>query len=354
LLGTFVSLFVESVRSGSHVCTGRTAAGTVDGFGLWPYVQGITKSWENPVVSLIGEIIAPASEETEEGQKPKPIMIACESIRLKHGPYLPDAWPLQVFRIGSIFILGVPGEFTTMAGRRLREHVENALSQYIKEKPIVLIAGLSNAYAHYVTTREEYQLQRYEGASNLHGQHSLAGFIQEYSILCSMLVGGKIRRTRTEAEKYPTDPFSSTSNTIPKLRFDTAPNRAGFGGIHEDCNSRYTPGDTASVEFFGANPRNNLRTGGTYLAVEFRKQDNSWTAIAHDSNWETELHWDDQGYDSIITIKWRIPQNVTFGQYRIRYFGTARSETGKLNEFVGTSSTFTVDREKNHKACFIL
>jgi neutral ceramidase len=33
----------------------------------------------------------------------------------------------------------------------------------------VVIAGPSNVYSHYVTTREEYTVQRYEGASTLYG-----------------------------------------------------------------------------------------------------------------------------------------------------------------------------------------
>ena len=33
----------------------------------------------------------------------------------------------------------------------------------------VVVAGPANAYAHYVTTREEYGVQRYEGASTIFG-----------------------------------------------------------------------------------------------------------------------------------------------------------------------------------------
>ena len=38
---------------------------------------------------------------------------------------------------------------------------------------LVVIAGLTNDYSHYVTTYEEYQVQRYEGASTLFGPHTL-------------------------------------------------------------------------------------------------------------------------------------------------------------------------------------
>ena len=47
-----------------------------------------------------------------------------------------------------------------MAGRRLRETVEN-LVQEQGEDIIPVVAGLSNTYTHYITTFEEYQKQRY-------------------------------------------------------------------------------------------------------------------------------------------------------------------------------------------------
>lgn len=40
----------------------------------------------------------------------------------------------------------------------------------IGEDAYVVIAGPANTYAHYVTTPEEYDVQRYEGASTLFGR----------------------------------------------------------------------------------------------------------------------------------------------------------------------------------------
>lgn len=57
-------------------------------------------------------------------------------------------------------------EFTTMAGRRLREAVKNTLitngnGEFGNDTQIV-IAGLTNTYSQYITTFEEYAHQRYE------------------------------------------------------------------------------------------------------------------------------------------------------------------------------------------------
>ena len=54
----------------------------------------------------------------------------------------------------------VPGEFTTMAGRILRDHLKEIIRSYEPETdPVITIAGLSNLYTHYITTPEEYDAQ---------------------------------------------------------------------------------------------------------------------------------------------------------------------------------------------------
>lgn len=52
-----------------------------------------------------------------------------------------------------------------MAGRRLRDAVKTVLSEAKKEfngSVHVVIAGLTNTYSQYITTFEEYEVQRYE------------------------------------------------------------------------------------------------------------------------------------------------------------------------------------------------
>ena len=52
-----------------------------------------------------------------------------------------------------------------MAGRRLRDAVKTVLTseEYFEFDDIhIVIAGLTNTYSQYITTYEEYQVQRYE------------------------------------------------------------------------------------------------------------------------------------------------------------------------------------------------
>lgn len=53
----------------------------------------------------------------------------------------------------------MPGEFTTMAGRRLRNQVRKAAIEASKEEFQVILAGLSNMYTSYITTPEEYRVK---------------------------------------------------------------------------------------------------------------------------------------------------------------------------------------------------
>jgi len=55
-----------------------------------------------------------------------------------------------------------------MAGRRLRDAVKAVLTSeedFEFDDIYIVIAGLSNTYSQYITTYEEYQVQRYEVSS---------------------------------------------------------------------------------------------------------------------------------------------------------------------------------------------
>lgn len=65
----------------------------------------------------------------------------------------------QVAIIGNVVIAGVPAEFTTMSGRRLREVIKKVMNDASDDETSVIVAGLCNTYSDYVTTPEEYQVK---------------------------------------------------------------------------------------------------------------------------------------------------------------------------------------------------
>jgi neutral ceramidase len=79
----------------------------------------------------------------------------------------PRVVPLGVYRLGPLVLATLPGEFTTVMGRRIAAQ----LAQVCQPAPAkVLLIGPANEYAYYFTTPEEFEAQHYEGSSTLYGQ----------------------------------------------------------------------------------------------------------------------------------------------------------------------------------------
>ncbi|MCS7162557.1 MAG: neutral/alkaline non-lysosomal ceramidase N-terminal domain-containing protein [Bacteroidia bacterium] len=87
-------------------------------------------------------------------------------------PLLPHILPVQFWQVGTVGILALPMEPTTMAGVLLRERLAPVVAPLGIQH--LIIQGYSNGYAGYLTTYWEYQYQRYEGAHTLFGKFTLA------------------------------------------------------------------------------------------------------------------------------------------------------------------------------------
>ncbi len=86
-------------------------------------------------------------------------------------PWLPPVLPLQLVRIGGLVVCTMPNEPTTVSGRRLRQTILAAAPEGVRH---VVISPYANAYAGYLTTAEEYQVQHYEAGYTVYGPHTLA------------------------------------------------------------------------------------------------------------------------------------------------------------------------------------
>jgi len=126
-----------------------------------------------------------SSQEEKDGHKPKPIVLT----PLEEEHLVPFYLPIQLFSIGSFAIAGVPGELTTMAGRRLRESIENTLTNLHRKVKYVALGTYANDYTQYITTKEEYDMQYYEGASTPFGPYTLDAYKQEFENLVANSVG---------------------------------------------------------------------------------------------------------------------------------------------------------------------
>lgn len=320
------------------------AAGTTDGPGAFDFTQGDDQG--NPFWMLVRDLLKNPSQTQVDCQHPKPILLDTGEMKQPYD-WAPSILPIQMFRIGQLVILSVPGEFTTMAGRRLREAVRTVLTSggkgHFNDDVHVVIAGLTNTYSQYVTTFEEYQIQRYEGASTLYGPHTLSAYIQEFKKLASAMLSGQ----PVQPGPQPPDLLAKQISLLTPVVMDATPAGANFGDVKSDVpkNSTFKRGDVVSVVFWSACPRNDLMTEGTFALVEALQGKDTWVPSYDDDDFCLRFKWSRPSKlspRSMATIEWRIPESATPGVYRIRHFGAAKALMGSIRHFAGSSSAFVV------------
>lgn len=137
----------------------------------------------------------------DEGQFPKPIIL---SPGLLNPPIVPSVLPLQILKIGGLAVVAIPAEITTMAGRRLKKTVLGELKAVGVDH--VALATYANDYSQYITTKEEYEKQHYEGASTLFGPYTLMAYEQEFRTLAVAIRNGSrvAEGPRAPARSAPT------------------------------------------------------------------------------------------------------------------------------------------------------
>lgn len=153
-----------------------------------------TWSWNVPELDA-----APADYIAGHGSKPIMFPVGISSLTFTPGPnstqpartvacpLVPHVLPIQLIKIGQVAVAGVPAEFTSTAGRRLKATVSAVLGNSISH---IAISNYTNAYSGYVTTLEEYGAQHYEGASTLYGPYTLAAYQQEFEKLANAINTG--------------------------------------------------------------------------------------------------------------------------------------------------------------------
>ncbi|WP_107421437.1 neutral/alkaline ceramidase [Streptomyces nanshensis] len=290
---------------------------------------------ENPLWDKISDsIIYEASPELRQAQAPKGIFVPVGEMNAIY-PWVQEQVPVQLLRIGQLYLVGVPGEVTVCAGLRLRRTVAETVGAEVRD---VLVAGYANSYFHYLTTPDEYDSQQYEGGSTLFGRWQLPAIQQ---------TAARLARAMKDGESVPIGPVApdisdKTISLQPGIVLDAPPISHEFGDVLTAPRANYRAGERVTVVFAGAHPGNVLHRGGTYLRVE-EKKDGEWRTVADDGDWSTTFHWERYGVAaSKVTVTWDIPEKTPSGEYRIRYEGDAKPVAGDPKAITGTSSGFTV------------
>ena len=370
------------------------AAGTTDGPGEFDFTQERGGSAESDKIwKTVRTLLHKPTSEQKLCQHPKEILLDVGESKKPYA-WAPNIVDIQLLRIGQLVIVVSPGEATTMAGRRWREAVKKALVEQqfnvreAQEEAIVVLGGPANTYAHYIATEEEYSVQRYEGASTLHGPHTLSAYINLTLTYLPYIFSSKLPFSLPPPPSGPSPPINTNRSLsfINGVVHDSAGFGRSFGQVVKDVRiaeegAYYTHGDVVVARFVGANPRNNLRLEDTYVAVERmynivgearhegsgEDNDTRWERIRDDADWDLMFEWFRTSTllrTSEVEVRWEIgpgcgpgsaqgrtlqPESepcldtaVAPGMYRLRYWGDAKSFGGKISGFEGTSGVFEI------------
>lgn len=323
-------------RTGPAIAGASCLAGTDEGAGpLYPvFKQGRNRIFD----ALVANTVFRLSPRLRDAHAPKGAVGPGIRLNKALSMLMPEGGPVQLLRIGQLYLIGIPAEVTIVAGLRLRRTVAEIVGAELRD---VLVAGYSNGYLHYVTTPEEYDEQRYEGGSTLFGRWELPALQQ---VVAELATAMREQRPAPEGQR-PAEP-SRRRRSRRRAKPDELPGSQRFGDVLAAPLPAYAPGTTVSAVFAGAYPNNDLHRGGTYVRVE-HQTGGEWSTVADDSDWSTTFRWRRAGRrGSTITVTWTIPDDTPAGQYRLRYDGDARDRNGRISAFTGATEPFEISPKR--------
>jgi neutral ceramidase len=315
----------------------------------------------SPVIDGIVRAALPdlvPTDQLRQCQKPKAILIATG---LSKPPMHEQVLPLGLVKIGQLVLVVGPAEFTTMSGRRIRVAVGKDLGI---DSRYVVIAAYANDYAGYVTTREEYQSQQYEGGHTLFGPWTEGGYRQEYVRLARSLVTGK----PLASEAIPADMRPRVKNASLEGPDERLPDGGKFGDMVGEIKDKYRAGDSVSVTFWTGSPVNAYQRTDRYMAIERLGDDGAWQVVRQDFDWDKTCRWKQVGADGPakpktgspfegfslvpasriprpdpyqVTIAWHT-DDKTAGTFRIVHHGRFKKD-GKVERFTAVSPPFRIE-----------
>ncbi|MFC9156693.1 neutral/alkaline ceramidase [Streptomyces bauhiniae] len=317
-----------------HTCSGVIGLSTLAGsLEDGPGIPGLLEGTPSPLAPLIEHINSKVPAWLADEQSPKTSVVPGGLLGAT-----PDVLPLQLLRIGRLYLVGGPAEYTIVAGLRIRRAVAEELGVPLEN---VLMQGYTNGYSQYVATPEEYDSQQYEGASTLFGRYTTPAYQQEFAKLAASMREG----TRLPVGTPPSTPAVGTLNVQPGVLLDSPGLLRSYGQVLTDAAPGYLTGREVTVVFVTGHPKNDLHRGGTFLEVQ-RLGDQGWVRHLDDGDWRTKYHWqrtDAVTGESTATITWDIAPDTPPGTYRIVHHGDAKNGvTGAISAFTGTSRPFTV------------
>ncbi|KAG1687835.1 hypothetical protein DVH05_004566 [Phytophthora capsici] len=313
-------------------------AGTEDGRGVANVTEGDLKPNEQYVST--GALLQETPQWVKDCQHVNKVPLLAVGL-MEPTPWVPNILPVQIVQIGQFGIAVTNFETTTMAGRRIRKSIKMVLQDAGVTE--VELAAISNGYAGYMTTREEYLTQNYEGASTLFGPNQLAAVQQELERVARSVVDPSVP---LDVGPTPLQFNRSELAAVELNTTDTAPFQDGFSHVRTQPAPIYSIGSVASAEFAGAHPMNALTRVTSFCDVQKLDSSGVYTTVLTDAHWDLRYYWERYNEsESKNKCEWMIrPDGRTSvaGTYRFIHRGFSKDSWGRLAAYEGASMPFTV------------
>jgi hypothetical protein len=234
----------------------------------------------------------------------------------------PPAVPFAVVRVGDGVLAAVPGEPTKEEGVRIRASVLGAMAG--SGVTHVVIAGLADDYMSYVTTREEYGEQSYEGGSTLYGQNEGEFVVERLAELGAALAAG-----RPAPAPYDFDPSYGVEPDGPPY-----PAGAASGTITAQPPATVARLGMATLAWTGG-PDGHDRPVDKAFVLAQRIVGRRWRTV--DTDLGVAMLWrvDDHGH---YTLEWQPAATVPTGTYRFVVTATRYALTSRTFVVTPTAS----------------
>lgn len=317
------------------------------GEGTTKYNMEGNPQWFKKLAKIVAKVInikwpQPPEPDFEEGQGAKAIFLPLGYMIRNEVPIVPSILPLQMFKLGSLLIVAHPGELTTVAGKRLRESIEEVFEPQQSIKHVVIVT-YANAFSSYTTTHEEYAEQYYEGASTLFGPWTFKAYKQENKKLAEAIRDGLDVPDGPKPKDIPVSKIKELEAGMVMPDYKLRSLGLDFGKFDEQPKTSYQKGETVMFSFVGGYPNRDLKTGGSYFKVEKERSEDSWELIYTDDDFCTQMNWFMMERASMIRIVWKIPDTQESGTYRIVYDGPVKKKSGGRVEPLPVEVKFTIE-----------
>jgi neutral ceramidase len=292
-----VRLADSCLDSNGKMCTDRDAVpgvalfgGTEDGMTEW-----VCRGWTEGVVGHVNDRQGAKQSALDLSFKfGIPLDFTRIAQRLLNAP---KEAPVGVYQVGEFMLATLPGEFTTMMGRNVRDTI---LSKAGKRPRDLALVGLANEYISYVATPEEYEAQDYEGASTLFGPVSgpwIASKLAELSTkLAKSPARGEARqfdyRPGLAVEYNPADALTRHyEGVFANLEVDSETAKSIVGSVPEFCWSDKPLGMTGIAPNRPASPEVEIHghVNGRWIQIETDGGPGVFVRLANTD--DTEHRW---------------------------------------------------------------